>query len=106
MMKKVLFYVVTVTLLSGFPVRAEDLNADEAQAVPADLTATAARCIEAGYKLTSCESNRQLTSPCPYDQAYYRYCDCKKVFRYTPEECTKMGWQTSAEACDDKHFCF
>lgn len=58
-------------------------------------------CKDNGYTLTSCASPKTLSTPCPSNGLFYKYCVCPSEYKYT---CSGTGYNGgSGTACDSKY---
>ena len=60
-------------------------------------------CKKLGYKITSCSSGN-LTSACPYNDAYFKEC-CDSSYKYTQNECSYPK-TVSTDSCGGKYKCY
>ena len=70
----------------------------------ATIIASDKKCINEGYRLTSCAKGLKGVDVCPYKKGYYKSC-CSEEYKFTKEECLKHGLEYSSKTCGGMHMC-
>ncbi|MFV0626301.1 MAG: hypothetical protein ACK5N8_02990 [Alphaproteobacteria bacterium] len=57
-------------------------------------------CSVLGYHKTSCPSGRVPAKRCPYNSAYFTYCDCDRtVYKYSEKNCDLTKDELTGKSC-------